>query len=120
MDILLIVLYVFFAVGGSTLIKWGGIAKTSAHLVVPIINITVSLISLLGILFYGLSFLLYIILLNKFELSFISPITIGIVYILLMITAYLIFGEQFTLIKIIGCLLILIGVLMIATTASVK
>ena len=120
MDILFIVLYVFFAVGGSTLIKWGGITKIGAALTIPFVNITVSLISLLGVLFYGLSFLLYIILLNRFDLSFISPVTVGIVYVLLMVTAFIIFGEQFTPIKIIGCALILIGVLMIAANTAVK
>lgn len=112
-NIALIVLYVVFAVGGSTLIKYGGLAKVASLVVLPIVNVSISSISLLGIFCYGLSFILYILLLNKFDLSFISPVTIGIVYVLLMITAAVIFKEQFTMIKTIGCAMILAGIMLI-------
>lgn len=117
-NILLVSLYVIFAVLGSTLVKLGGVGRGAGSWLMPIINISISLQTLLGIVLYGLSFVLYIILLNKFDLSFISPLTIGIVYILLMITAVVVFGESFTIIKIIGCSLILAGVLMIAATSK--
>lgn len=114
LNIALIVSYVVFAVGGSTLIKYGGLSKMAAILSVPIVNVNLSLVSLLGIICYGASFVLYVFLLNKFDLSFISPLTIGIVYVLLMVTALIVFNEQFTLLKTIGCTLILVGVLIIA------
>lgn len=113
MNVLLIVLYVVFAVGGSTLIKYGGLAKISSFFMVPIVNVSISFVTMLGILCYGLSFLLYIFLLNKFDLSFISPVTIGVVYVLLMITAVFVFSEQFTPLKIVGCALILVGILLV-------
>lgn len=113
MNFLLIVLYVIFAVGGSTLIKYGGLSKVVSLFTIPIVHVSISLVSLLGILCYGLSFGLYILLLNKFDLSFISPVTIGVVYVLLMITAVIVFSEQFTLPKIIGCILILVGIILV-------
>lgn len=113
MNAALIILYVIFAVGGSTLIKYGGQVKLSTLLMVPIVKVGITLVTLLGIVCYGLSFLLYIFLLNKFDLSFISPITIGVVYVLLMITAIVFFSEHFTVLKIIGCILILVGVVMV-------
>ena len=112
MNFFLVVLYILFAVGGSTMIKWGGL-KSMGGIILPIVNINVSAITLLGVLSYGISFIVYIILLNKFDLSFISPLTIGVVYVLLMFTASIVFGESFTLIKIIGCVLIIAGVLMV-------
>jgi drug/metabolite transporter (DMT)-like permease len=112
----LIVFYVIFAVGGSTLIKYGGMSKVATLITVPLINIHASLATLLGIVLYGLSFLFYIILLNKFDLSFISPVTIGLVYIFLMATAVIVFNEHFTLLKTVGCLLILVGVLLVVIT----
>jgi small multidrug resistance pump len=115
MNLLLVVLYVVFAVGGSTLIKYGGLSKVTSLITLPIVGVSISFISLLGVLFYGLSFLLYILLLNKFDLSFISPITIGIVYVLLMITAAVVFKEQFTIIKTIGCAVILAGIMLVLT-----
>ncbi len=116
MNIFLIIGYVLFAVGGSTLIKYGGLSKVTSLITLPIVNVNISLISILGILCYGLSFVLYIFLLNKFDLSFISPITIGVVYVLLMITAVLVFNEQFTILKTIGCALILAGIMLVLTS----
>jgi len=118
MSIALIILYVVFAVGGSTLIKYGGLAKVTSLITLPIVHVSISLISLFGILCYGISFLLYILLLNKFELSFISPLTIGVVYVLLMATAVVVFHEHFTVLKTIGCTLILAGILLVVLTKS--
>lgn len=115
MNILLIVLYVVFAVGGSTLIKYGSLEKLGSLVTLPLVNVSFSLVSFLGIVCYGLSFLLYILLLSKFDLSFISPVTIGIVYVLLMVTAVIVFNEHFTILKTIGCAIILIGILLIVT-----
>lgn len=115
MNILLIVLYVVFAVGGSTLIKYGSLEKMASVFTLPLVNVSFSWISFFGIVCYGLSFVLYILLLSKFDLSFISPVTIGIVYVLLMITAVIIFREQFTLLKTVGCAIILLGILMIVS-----
>jgi len=116
MNIFLIIGYVLFAVGGSTLIKYGGLAKVASLITLPIVNVNISLISILGILFYGLSFVLYVLLINKFDLSFISPVTIGVVYVLLMITAVVVFNEQFTVLKTIGCALILAGIMLVLAT----
>jgi small multidrug resistance pump len=113
MNAILIVLYVIFAVGGSTLIKYGGLAKAASLIVLPVVHVSVSLITLLGMICYGLSFLFYVLLLNKFDLSFISPLTVGIVYVLLMGTAVVVFNEQFTLLKTAGCTLVLAGILLI-------
>lgn len=113
MNVILIILYVIFAVGGSTLIKYGAITKAVALFTVPIVNVGLTLASFFGIIFYGLSFILYIILLSRFDLSFISPVTVGLVYVLLMLTAAFVFQESFTLLKITGCAIILAGILMI-------
>lgn len=110
---ILIALYVIFAVGGSTLIKYGAITKAVTILTVPIVNVGLTLMSFLGIVCYGLSFLLYIVLLSKFDLSFISPVTVGLVYVLLMLTAAFVFQESFTILKVVGCVIILAGILMI-------
>ena len=115
MNIVSIVLYVIFAVGGSTLIKYGSLSKELALISLPIVNVSFSWVSLVGIICYGISFLLYILLLSLFDLSFISPLTVGIVYVLLMLTAAIFFGEHFTPLKTIGCAIILLGILMIVS-----
>lgn len=112
MNVVFIILYVIFAVLGSTLLKYGGLENVKTLFTVPFVNINISFITLIGFVSYGLSFLLYTILLNKFDLSFISPLTVALVYILLMITAFVIFKEPITTSKMIGCGLILIGILL--------
>lgn len=106
-----IILYFIFAVSGSTFLKYGGLSNVKNIINIPIVNINVSLYTLLGFVLYGISFLLYTILLNKYELSFISPITVAGVYILLMLTAFFVFNEPFTVNKIIGSCLILLGII---------
>lgn len=104
-------LYVIFAVIGSTLLKLGGLEKYKPLFNIPILNVNISSITLVGFICYGISFLIYTILLNKYNLSFISPLTVALVYIILMITAFLIFKEPITTSKIVGSSLILIGII---------
>ena len=108
----LVSLYVIFAVGGSTLLKLGGLDKFKAFITIPFVNVNVSSVTLIGFICYGISFLVYTVLLNKYNLSFISPLTVALVYILLMITAFVIFKEPITLMKIGGSILILIGIIL--------
>ena len=109
MNWIFVVFYVLFAISGSTLLKYG--MTTKSLFVVPFVNMKVSWVSLIGFFSYGISFLLYTVLLSKFELSFISPIITGIVYFLLMVTAFLFFKEPVTFNKIVGSLLIIVGIL---------
>lgn len=111
MDWLYILFYVIFAVSGSTLLKYGGLEHIKKIITIPFVDMNVSIITIIGFICYGISFLLYTVLLNKFNLSFISPLTVAIVYILLMITAFVVFKEPINAYKIAGCALILIGIL---------
>lgn len=113
LNVFLMIAYVLMAVSGSTLIKYGSLEGTRHLFTIPFINMGVSLASLFGILTYGISFFLYIILLTRFDLSFVSPLLIAFVYVLLMFTAFVIFKESFTFYKTLGCSLILIGVILV-------
>lgn len=110
MNWMYLVLYIIFSVSGSTLLKFGSTAKTL--FTVPFVNMSISTYTFIGFMCYGLSFIFYTILLSKFDLSFISPLTVGLVYVLLMITAFIFFHEQITVYKLMGSSLILIGVLL--------
>jgi drug/metabolite transporter (DMT)-like permease len=107
---LTIALYVIFAVIGSTLLKAGAEAHTL--FTVPLINLPISLTTIIGIVCYGVSFVIYTILLSKLEVSFVSPVTVGLVYVLLMLTAVFFFREPMTAQKITGSVLVLAGVLL--------
>ena len=60
---------------------------------------------------YGVSFLLYIYLISKFDLGYIIPLAAAFVYILIFLASYFIFKEQFTTPKTIGIILIMAGII---------
>jgi drug/metabolite transporter (DMT)-like permease len=105
--------FFLFTCSGMVLIKLGGQSVQNQIFTIPILDFRFSLISLLGFFLYGLSFLLYATLLQKYDLSFLNPVTIGITSILIFASAAVFFHESITPIKILSLLLILSGVLLI-------
>ena len=75
------------------------------------LNIKLSLISILGLLCYLSSFLIYILILPKFNLSYIMPITSAISYIGIFILSALVLKETITSNGIIGAFIILVGII---------
>ncbi|NMB92551.1 MAG: hypothetical protein GYA31_02955 [Parcubacteria group bacterium] len=67
----------------------------------------------LGMICYATSFLTWMFLLSKQALSMIYPLTVGIIYALIMISSVVFFHEQFTVYKIIGVVLIGLGILLL-------
>lgn len=112
-NIIMFVAYFLFTCAGMVLIKLGGGASENALFTLPLVDFKVSLLSLLGFFVYGLSFLLYSIMLTKYELSWLNPVTIGITSILIFVSAALIFGEAITAVKVLALFLILSGVVLI-------
>jgi len=113
LSIILMIIYIIVGVSGVTLIKLGSLPAATTIFTVPLVNYAVSWQTIFGIACYGLSFILYIILIAKLDLSFLTPVVTAFNYLLIMAIAFIVFGEQFTPIKIIGCSLIIIGVLMV-------
>jgi small multidrug resistance pump len=66
-----------------------------------------------GFLLYVISFLTWLVLLSRKDLSYIYPIVIGLSYFLIMLTAALFLREGFTVGKIIGASFIGIGIIII-------
>lgn len=103
-------IYVFFSVLGLTLVKIGSFRKTSCNFEIPITNMSISIWSFMGITCYGISFLLYLGIISKFDLGFIIPIIGGIVNILILIVSYFILKEQLTFNMILGAVITIIGI----------
>ena len=53
--------------------------------------------SVTGIFLYGVSFILYMYLLSKYDLGYIIPITTALVYIVIFTASFFVFHEVFTL-----------------------
>lgn len=111
MTYIILAMYALFAVGGSTCFKLGAADSLSIEATGRMLSIQISWLSLIGMCMYAMSFLLYLAMLSKMQLSFLTPISVGIVYTLTMFVSVLVFHETITLWKGIGAVLVLLGVL---------
>ena len=67
---------------------------------------------LIGLVLFGSSFLLWIKVLTKSDLSYAYPM-VSIGYINVVVVSYFLFNEQFTLMKVLGVSLIVVGVVVL-------
>lgn len=63
-----------------------------------------------AILLYGGAIFVYLSLLSRIQLSTLYPVMIGIDFVILSAASYLLFGEAFSSLKIVGLVLIILGV----------
>ncbi|MDE6743538.1 MAG: hypothetical protein K2J95_06645 [Lachnospiraceae bacterium] len=105
---ILFVIYLLFSVSGLTLFKVGSMQES--ELTIPVVNVVLSKWTLLGILCYGLSFLIYLYVISKFDLGVIIPIIGGVVNILILLVSYFILKESLSACSIIGAVIISIGI----------
>ena len=68
--------------------------------------------SIFGLLSYIISFFIYIIIIPRYNLSYIIPLTIGITQILIILIAYFVFHEDINVYRILGILTIIVGVIL--------
>ena len=80
-------------------------------ILVPVVNLRITPLSLVGYLCYGISFLMYTVIITKFDLGYISPILTGISNIGVLVIAFFVFKEHFTVASAIGAVLIIAGVM---------
>ena len=110
MKIVLIGIYLFMTVAGLVLMKYG---KNPGSIKIADGNISfgVSFISGIGLLCYIISFVLFTRIVIMFDLSYIYPITTGIVQILSLIASKIVFKENITVQALIGASLVIIGII---------
>ena len=110
MQIILIIIYLILTVSGLILMKLGGNTGTLAF-DNGNMNFGISLVSLAGFICYICSFLLFTRLVVMFDLSYIMPLTTGIVQVLSLVASKLIFKENFTWQAVLGASLVIIGII---------
>ncbi|WP_138205751.1 SMR family transporter [Haloimpatiens lingqiaonensis] len=113
----LILTSVFLGALGQILVKVGApnlqLNFSGINIFYSILGILKNLPVMMGIISYGVSFLLWIKVLSKVELSYAYPM-VSLGYVLVMIFSYFIFKENITLPRILGTALIIVGVIFIA------
>lgn len=114
---ILILVSVLLGSVGQVLVKYGitgvELDLSIRHLIPSIISIIKNIPVMCGIVSYGVSFLLWIKVLSKVELSYAYPM-VSMGYVLVMIFSYFIFKENISLTRIIGVIFIMIGVVLVA------
>ena len=109
---LLIAIYLVFTVTALILMKLGG-SQLALKINTQALSLNISWLSLLGMVCYMISFLLWITIIPKFNLSYIVPLTVGITQVLTLIAAILIFKEALSAYKLSGIILVIIGIVLL-------
>ena len=110
-NIILIAIYLCLTIAGVILFKMGTQKDFVVSISAGVFNLKMSLLSILGLVCYLCSFLMYMFLISKFDISYIVPVTTGIVQVATFILAVLIFKEAVTTPKVAATILILIGII---------
>lgn len=105
--------YVLFSVAGVTCFKLGSAGALSISMTNTYFSIKISWLSVLGLLLYVVSFLIYMGLISKNQLSYLIPLVTGAVYLLTMASSIVIFKEPVRFFQLIGSVLILAGLVLI-------
>lgn len=109
-NILLVAIYAVFSVVGLVCYKYGTNINFNFGFKDSSINFNMHIMAIIGLAFYLMSFLLYMLVLLKFNLTDILPIISAITSIAIYILSIIILKEPINIQKIIGAIIIAIGV----------
>jgi len=105
----LFILYVLLSASGLFLMKVGG-ESASIGIINNFLKLDVSLTLLLGMLCYLISFLLFIYIINKNDISYIYPVSAGALNIVTFILGVAVLKEKINGFSVAGLILIAAGV----------
>ncbi len=112
MLVILFALYVCLSAGGLILFKMGA-GDMSIHVTSAIFSIQFSWKMILGIVCYGCSFILWLVVVSKMNLSIAMPLSVGIVNVLVLLGSLVFLGETVTVAQWIGVGIVVIGLAII-------
>lgn len=110
--VIFIVAYLVCSTIGLMLLKTS-IAGVELQSISSYAKLLLSYKFIVGFLLYAASFLVWLILLSRKDLSYIYPIVIGLSYMLIMLMAIFILKENFTIGKAIGAMLVGLGIIVL-------
>lgn len=111
--IILFTLYALLSAGGLVLFKLGG-QDASIQFQHTGFSLSLSWKMMIGVVCYLCSFLLWLFIVSKTQLTFAMPLSVGIVNILVFLGSSRFLGEQITPVKIIGLIVIIAGLFLIS------
>ncbi len=108
-NIILFILYVLLSSSGLILFKLG---SNNPNLSFGLFDLTIhfSIKSIIGILCYGTSFLLWMIIVSRMNLTIAMPLSVAIVNTIVVVSSCLILKEKITLNQAVGIFVVILGV----------
>lgn len=110
--ILLFILYIILASSGLVLFKLGS-ENATIHWQLFEFQINFSIKTVLGILCYGFSFLIWLYIVSQMNLTVAMPLSVALVNTLVVIESCLFLKEKLSLTQCVGIFVIVIGVFLI-------
>jgi multidrug transporter EmrE-like cation transporter len=114
MQYLIIVVYIILSVTGVVLVKRGAGHPLNLGIGGGLFSLTFGYVTLLGLLCYVCSFLIYMSLVAKYDLSYIVPLSAGGIYLLTYAASIGIFHEKVNVTRVIGSAVILAGIVLVS------
>lgn len=111
-QIIVIALYVLCSVSGLVCFKLGSSESLTMEITHSFFSIKISWLSAFGLTLYIISFLIYMGLISKNNLSYLVPVAAGAGYLLTLLSAVVIFKEKLRPVQIVGIIFILAGVVL--------
>lgn len=121
MDWLTLLLATITAVAGNLslkqgMLKVGQITLEKSSLLATLFKIFTQPFIIIGLIIYALSMILWLKVLSSVAINKAYPILVGLSFVLVALGSWIFFKENLTLLKILGMLVIFLGVLIIART----
>ena len=107
-----LILYLLFTIGGITFIKLGS-DGLKLNFSLSLFNMQIPGMFLLGIVCYGISFILWLWIISTNDLNYIYPIALGLSYIGIMVVSYFILHESYNIFNIVGIVFVIVGIILI-------
>ena len=109
---ILFLVYVLLSSSGIILFKLGS-AELSIKMVSNQLNMNFPMMSVLGLMCYLISFILWMIIISKSDVSYIVPLGLGLTNVLILVGSMVVLKESINVYGIIGIVMILGGTLLI-------
>ncbi len=110
-SILLMLIYVGCSALGLTLLKMGLNNKFEFSFTAASIEMKIPILLLCGVLLYICSFLINMLVVSRFNLSYVYPISAGLIYVAIIAFSVLFLKETISSTQIIGMAAILVGIM---------
>lgn len=117
MGIVLVIVYAIISAFGMVLLRIGSV-QSNFGFVQGNISMNISIALVIGFVLYVITFFLWLIILQKFKLTYVSPVAYGIAFIMICIISYFLLGEVISTIQYFGVVLIIVGVIIMSISKT--